>query len=71
MAGLGSGVMSGAFSMVNVLADMYGPGTIGIHGDSHNFFLASGEQLSTCRHDEWYYGKVVSRRFSQETVTAV
>lgn len=41
VSGLGFGVLSGAFSLVNVLADMVGPGTIGIHGDSEYFFIAS------------------------------
>lgn len=41
VSGLGFGIISGAFSLVNVLADMSGPGTIGIHGDSQYFFLAS------------------------------
>lgn len=41
VSGLGFGILSGAFSIVNVLADMAGPGTIGIFGDNHYFFLAS------------------------------
>ncbi|ESO95350.1 hypothetical protein LOTGIDRAFT_116865 [Lottia gigantea] len=41
VSGLGYGILSGAFSIVNVLADMAGPGTIGIKGDSHFFFLTS------------------------------
>jgi len=41
VAGLGFGIISGAFSIVNVLADAVGPGTVGIRGDSSNFFLAS------------------------------
>ncbi|KAL4225370.1 Notch receptor processing [Mactra antiquata] len=41
VSGLGFGIISGAFSLVNVLADMVGPGTIGIKGDSKYFFLAS------------------------------
>ena len=42
VAGFGFGVISGAFSLVNVLADMVGPGTIGIHGHSSMFFITSG-----------------------------
>ena len=42
VSGLGFGIVSGAFSLINVLADMVGPGTIGIHGDSKYFFLVSG-----------------------------
>lgn len=41
VSGLGFGIISGAFSLVNVLADMTGPGTIGLYGDPHNFFVAS------------------------------
>ncbi|KAI0237524.1 Gamma-secretase subunit Aph-1b [Lamellibrachia satsuma] len=41
VAGLGFGIIGGAFSMVNVLADMSGPGTIGLHGDSDLFFIVS------------------------------
>jgi gamma-secretase subunit aph-1, putative len=33
--------MSGAFSLVNVLADMLGPGTVGLYGDSPHFFITS------------------------------
>ena len=43
VSGLGFGILGGAFSLINVLADMVGPGTIGIHGDSKYFFLASGK----------------------------
>lgn len=43
VAGLGFGLMSGAFSMINLLADSIGPGTVGIHGDSQLYFLTSGE----------------------------
>ena len=46
VSGLGFGIMSGAFSIVNVLADMSGPGTIGILGDSKYFFIASGIDVS-------------------------
>ncbi|XP_042306225.1 gamma-secretase subunit Aph-1b-like [Sceloporus undulatus] len=41
VAGLGFGLMSGAFSMVNLLSDSLGPGTVGIHGDSQLYFLTS------------------------------
>ncbi|XP_061611831.1 gamma-secretase subunit Aph-1b-like isoform X3 [Phyllopteryx taeniolatus] len=41
VSGLGFGFMSGAFSVVNILADSVGPGTIGIHGDSQHYFLSS------------------------------
>lgn len=42
VSGLGFGVMSGLFSLINVLADSVGPGTVGLNGDSRFFFLASG-----------------------------
>ncbi|KAJ7335090.1 hypothetical protein JRQ81_013031 [Phrynocephalus forsythii] len=41
VAGLGFGLMSGAFAMINLLADTLGPGTVGIHGDSQLYFLTS------------------------------
>ena len=40
-SGLGFGMISGAFSLVNVLGDMSGPGTLGIKGDSQAFYLVS------------------------------
>jgi len=41
VSGLGFGIISGAFSLVNVLADAVGPGTVGLKGDSSNFFIVS------------------------------
>ncbi|XP_041367192.1 gamma-secretase subunit Aph-1-like [Gigantopelta aegis] len=41
VSGFGFGIICGAFSLINVLADMWGPGTIGIHGDSKFFLLVS------------------------------
>ncbi|KAM9585797.1 gamma-secretase subunit APH-1B isoform 1-T2 [Trichechus inunguis] len=41
VSGLGFGIMSGVFSFVNTLSDSLGPGTVGIHGDSPQFFLHS------------------------------
>lgn len=41
VSGLGFGIISGTFSLVNVLADATGPGTVGLHGDSNLFFLTS------------------------------
>ncbi|XP_066567552.1 gamma-secretase subunit Aph-1b [Amia ocellicauda] len=41
VAGLGFGIMSGAFSMINTLSDSLGPGTVGIHGESQYFFITS------------------------------
>lgn len=48
VAGVGFGLMSGAFSMINLLADALGPGTVGIHGDSQLYFLTSGEGCGLC-----------------------
>lgn len=42
VASFGFGVMSGLFSMVNVLADISGPGSVGLHGDSQFFPVYSG-----------------------------
>ncbi|XP_019506360.1 PREDICTED: gamma-secretase subunit APH-1B isoform X2 [Hipposideros armiger] len=44
VSGLGFGIMSGVFSFVNTLSDSLGPGTVGIHGDSPQFFLNSGSR---------------------------
>lgn len=41
VAGLGFGIMSGVFSLLNVLADATGPGTVGLHGGSPYFFVTS------------------------------
>ncbi|MCL4120705.1 UNVERIFIED_CONTAM: hypothetical protein GTU68_023253 [Idotea baltica] len=41
VSGLGFGIISGIFSLVNVLADMTGPGTIGLKGEPRLFFVAS------------------------------
>ncbi len=41
VVGLGFGIMSGAFSMVNVLADSLGPGTLGFNGEPPGFLMAS------------------------------
>lgn len=54
VAGLGFGVMSGAFALVNILADTTGPGTMGLLGGSQTFFVTSAAQtlcmilLHTC-----------------------
>ena len=34
-------MMSGAFSLVNVLADSVGPGTVGFNGEPQDFFMIS------------------------------
>ncbi len=45
VSGLGFGFMSGAFSVVNILSDSLGPGTVGIHGDSQHYFISSGNEM--------------------------
>lgn len=42
VAGLGFGIISGAFSMINILSDTLGPGTVGLNGDSQYYFITSG-----------------------------
>lgn len=39
--GLGFGLMSGSFSILNLLSLAHGPGNVGINGNSSNFFLMS------------------------------
>merc|ERR1712004_719468 len=46
VVGLGFGMMSGAFSLANVLADSLGPGTVGFGGESSNFFMVSAAYCS-------------------------
>ncbi|XP_004929405.1 gamma-secretase subunit Aph-1 [Bombyx mori] len=41
VSGLGFGTMSGAFALVNVLADSIGPGTLGLSGGTEYFFVTS------------------------------
>ncbi|NXB27007.1 APH1A secretase, partial [Rhagologus leucostigma] len=41
VSGLSFGIISGVFSIVNILADSAGPGTVGIHGDSPYYFITS------------------------------
>lgn len=41
VSGLGFGITSGAFALVNILADAAGPATMGLKGGSENFFLSS------------------------------
>jgi len=44
VVGLGFGMMSGAFSLINVLADSIGPGTVGFNGEHQDYFLVSALQ---------------------------
>ncbi|XP_077645475.1 gamma-secretase subunit APH-1A [Lonchura striata] len=41
VSGLSFGIISGVFSISNILADSAGPGTVGIHGDSQYYFITS------------------------------
>ncbi|CAH1646410.1 unnamed protein product [Spodoptera littoralis] len=41
VSGLGFGTMSGAFALINVLADSVGPGTLGLHTGTEYFFVTS------------------------------
>ncbi|XP_078238297.1 gamma-secretase subunit APH-1A isoform X1 [Pogona vitticeps] len=41
VSGLSFGIISGIFSVINILADSIGPGTVGIHGDSPHYFITS------------------------------
>ncbi|XP_062820926.1 gamma-secretase subunit APH-1A [Anolis carolinensis] len=41
VSGLSFGIISGVFSVINILADSIGPGTVGIHGDSPHYFITS------------------------------
>lgn len=41
VSGLGFGIISGAFSLVNILAEVKGPGTMGLQGGSEYFCLFS------------------------------
>ena len=43
VSGFGYGLIGGAFTLVNVLADVLGPGTLGLMTDNdHFFFFTSG-----------------------------
>jgi len=46
VCGLGFGVMSGAFSLFNLLADSIGPGTLGINKNDSNYFFISSSFLT-------------------------
>ncbi|XP_074665663.1 gamma-secretase subunit APH-1A isoform X2 [Strix aluco] len=41
VSGLSFGIISGVFSVINILADSIGPGIVGIHGDSPYYFITS------------------------------
>uniref|UniRef100_U5EZH0 Putative conserved plasma membrane protein n=1 Tax=Corethrella appendiculata TaxID=1370023 RepID=U5EZH0_9DIPT len=44
VSGLGYGIISGAFSLINILADSVGPATMGLKAGSDIFFLISASQ---------------------------
>ncbi|XP_037711432.1 gamma-secretase subunit Aph-1 [Drosophila subpulchrella] len=44
VSGLGFGIISGMFALVNVLADMSGPGTMGLKSGTELFFVTSATQ---------------------------
>ncbi|XP_053958719.1 gamma-secretase subunit Aph-1 [Anastrepha ludens] len=44
VSGLGFGIISGMFALVNVLADLSGPGTMGLKGGSEIFLITSATQ---------------------------
>lgn len=51
VSGLSFGIISGVFSVINILADALGPGVVGIHGDSPYYFLTSGKvHFLSCLH---------------------
>ncbi|XP_053561147.1 gamma-secretase subunit APH-1A isoform X1 [Bombina bombina] len=41
VSGFAFGIISGVFSVINILADAVGPGIVGVHGDSPYYFLTS------------------------------
>ncbi|OCT69243.1 gamma-secretase subunit APH-1A isoform X2 [Xenopus laevis] len=41
VSGFSFGIISGVFSVINILADAIGPGIVGVHGDSQYYFLTS------------------------------
>nr|XP_033793266.1 gamma-secretase subunit Aph-1b-like [Geotrypetes seraphini]XP_033793276.1 gamma-secretase subunit Aph-1b-like [Geotrypetes seraphini]XP_033793287.1 gamma-secretase subunit Aph-1b-like [Geotrypetes seraphini] len=55
VAGLGFGLMSGAFSVVNILSESIGPGNVGIFGDHSLYFLTSAfmTMVLTLLHTFW------------------
>jgi len=76
VSGFGFGVISAAFSLVNVLADMTGPGTVGIFGESPHFFVTSA-LLTLCfvlLHTFWgiiYFDGCRYRRYYQPIIVIV
>ena len=53
--------MSGLFSVVNILADITGPGTVGLFGDDQCFVVVSGRFSvveDMCNSCVWYLSNV-------------
>ncbi|XP_031619322.1 gamma-secretase subunit Aph-1 [Contarinia nasturtii] len=47
VSGLGFGIMSGAFALVNILADSVGPATVGLL-EGHQYFLLTSSAQALC-----------------------
>ncbi|XP_014289818.1 gamma-secretase subunit Aph-1 [Halyomorpha halys] len=70
VSGLGFGVMSGCFSLANILAELAGPGTVGLKGGSEYFGLISSvhTMIFTLLHTFWsviFFPAVEERNFWQ------
>lgn len=69
VAGLGFGIMSGAFSLINILADLVGPATMGLKGGQSSFCLISAI-LTMCfilLHTFWgviYFAAIDKKNYS-------
>ncbi|KAJ8926735.1 hypothetical protein NQ314_020852 [Rhamnusium bicolor] len=70
VSGLGFGIISGAFSLINVIADAVGPGTMGLKSGNEMFFITSSA-TSLCfilLHTFWsviYFNAWDNRNISQ------
>lgn len=76
VSGFGFGVISAAFSLVNVLADMTGPGTVGIYGESPQFFVTSALLTLSFAllHTFWgiiYFDGCRNRRYYQPVIVVI
>ena len=66
MVGLGFGMMSGAFSLVNVLADSIGPGTVGFNGEPQDFFMISAMLCMCMIINHTFWGIITFDAFDQK-----
>ncbi|XP_055344833.1 gamma-secretase subunit Aph-1-like [Paramacrobiotus metropolitanus] len=48
VSGFGYGLISGAFALINVLADIWGPGTLGLLGRGDHYFFFTSAYLTMC-----------------------